>query len=76
MIKELIDFTKTIENDAPEISSWNIKPSDGLHIFLNMNKNQRFEKFEFIYYTGKNIDCSTEQLVQLERIKLYESKGR
>lgn len=79
MIKELINFTEKLQQDIPEISSWNINPSEGLHFFLKMNSDKSFQNFDYIYYTEKkekNSDYTDEQLAQLENIKQYESNGR
>jgi hypothetical protein len=42
MIRELINFAKKIEKDVQNISSWKIKASEGLHIFLKMERDIKY----------------------------------
>lgn len=76
MIKEIVNFTERIHKDIPEILSWNIKPSEGLHIFLNMNKDKGFSDFNFLYYSAKK-DKKDFYLEEIKKkILNYESNGR
>jgi len=74
MIKEIVKFTEQIYKDIPEISSWNIKPSEGLHIFLKMDIERDFCPYDTFYYTKKN-ETDEESLIR-EKTKKYESNGR
>ena len=76
MIREIINFTNNLEQDVIEVFSWNIKPSEGLHIFLNMNVEKKFDDFEFVYYSEKNDKGGFYSETIIDNIKKYETNGR
>ncbi len=60
MIKELISFTENLIRDISDIMQWNVQPSKGLHVFIDIdergewiNKNLELGK-NYEYYDGKN----------------------
>lgn len=38
MLHEIINYTKDLKNDNPDIMKRNLKPSDGLHIFVRLDE--------------------------------------
>jgi CRISPR-associated protein Csh1 len=58
MIQELINFTRNIAEDHPEIFSWGKKPSEGLHILVEL-EDGKWKNFparygtDFAFYDGK-----------------------
>lgn len=60
MIREVINFTHTLQNDNPDIMQWKDKPSIGLHIFIDVNEFGEWSNSELVkgkdyeYYDGKN----------------------
>jgi CRISPR-associated protein Csh1 len=73
MIIELINFTDSLHQD---VFTWNKKPSDGLHIFLNMETDKRFQALSFSYYSAKKERDDQFPQHQKDKITGYESFGR
>lgn len=73
MIKELINFTDSLDED---VFTWNKKPSDGLHLFLNMNTDRSFQDLSFTYYSDKKNTGNDFPQLQKNKITGYESAGR
>lgn len=59
MLREIINFTEDIIADIPDILQWNIKPSKGLHVFIDIDENGQWinqnlqEGKDYEYYNGK-----------------------
>lgn len=47
MIKELVQFTNSLEN---EVFSWNLNPSEGFHLLLEINQNDETFTLQSAYY--------------------------
>lgn len=72
MIREIINFTKDLIEDIPDIMEWKVQPNKGLHVFIDMDENgqwvnQNLQKgVDYDYYDGKS------DLTQLlESTKIY-----
>ena len=44
MIREIINFTKDLIEDIPDIMEWKVKPSKGLHVFIDIDDNGQWIK--------------------------------
>lgn len=59
MLREIINFTEDIIADIPDILQWNVKPSKGLHVFIDIDENGQWinqnlqEGKDYEYYDGK-----------------------
>lgn len=73
MIRELINFTENLIVDIPDIMQWNVQPSKGLHVFIDIDEqgkwaNQNLELGkDYDYYDGK-----TDLSQLLEKTKVYQ----
>lgn len=62
MIREIINFTRDILADIPDIRHWNAKPDKGLHVFIDIDDNGQWvnkelkEGVDYAYYDGENED--------------------
>ena len=62
MIQELINFTNDLITDIPDIVNWNNKPSNGLHIFIELNENYEWinkrmeQNIDYLYFDGNITD--------------------
>lgn len=62
MIREIINFTRDLLADIPDIRHWNAKPDKGLHVFIDIDENGRWvnkklkEGVDYAYYDGENED--------------------
>ena len=60
MLQEIIHFTEDIIADLPDILQWNLKPSKGLHVFIDIDENGQWvnqnlqEGKDYEYYDGKS----------------------
>lgn len=77
MIQEIVNFTQDLIEDIPDILLRNTKPSNGLHIFVEIdpkgnwkNKPPRYG-IDYIFYNGEN-----EQENMLSELTEYESYGK
>lgn len=67
MIREIINFTRDLLEDIPDIRLWNAKPDKGLHVFVDIDEDGRWintelkEGVDYTYYDGEN-----------EEIKLWD----
>ena len=67
MIREIINFTRDLLVDIPDIRLWNAKPDKGLHVFIDIDDNGQWvnkelkEEVDYTYYDGEN-----------ENIKLWD----
>jgi CRISPR-associated protein Csh1 len=74
MIREIINFTNDLMLDFPDVMQWNATPSDGLHIFADVNEEGNWQKDTTeVYHIKKgvgNIDKET-----FFKILKYEQMG-
>ena len=60
MLQEIIHFTEDIIADLPDILQWNLKPSKGLHVFIDIDENGQWvnqnlqEGKDYEYNDGKS----------------------
>lgn len=60
MLQEIIRFTEDIIVDLPDILQWNLQPSKGLHVFIDIDENGQWvnqnlqEGKDYEYYDGKS----------------------
>lgn len=92
MIKELINFTESLIEDIPDVMEWNIQPSKGLHIFIEINDkgdwvNQNLELGKsYDYYDGKNQDIqlwndcihyqNVSDYITMNKVQKFDSKQK
>jgi hypothetical protein len=74
MIREIINFTENLIEDIPDVMQWNIKPSRGIHIVVELdNEGQWVNKDNEMYLIDTNVnlnDIPSEALVQYEQLGL------
>lgn len=69
MIKELVNFTKNLDEDFKKMA---IKPSKGLHIIVNVDESDSVSISEFKYYNGTDeIDDFLSRVLLYERYSSY-----
>ena len=92
MIKEIINFTRDLLADIPDIRHWNAKPDKGLHVFINIDENGRWvnkelkEGVDYTYYDGENDeiklwdDCIRYQeattYISMNKVKKFDPKQK
>jgi len=92
MIREIINFTKDLIEDIPDIMEWKVKPSKGLHVFIDINDNsqwinQNLQKGkDFDYYDGKNQDIplwndciryqEVSNYISMNKVQKFDSKQK
>lgn len=68
MIKELINFTKNLDEGFKNLA---YRPSKGLHVLVKINENNVIEVDEYVYYNG--IDEINEVLSEILTFERYSS---
>lgn len=92
MIREIINFTKNLLEDIPDVMEWKVQPSKGLHIFIDIDndgkwKNQNLEKGkDYDYYDGKNSDIplwnecikyqNISNFITMNKVQKFDSKQK
>ena len=62
MIREIINFARDLFEGIPAIMEWKVQPSNGLHVFIDIDKNGQWinqnltKGKDYDYYDGKNQD--------------------
>lgn len=75
MIQEIINFTKNLIADIPNIMQWKIQPSKGLHIFVTLDENGSWGKnreygSDYYYYREEDNNAIIPTLIA------YEGEGK
>lgn len=92
MIREIINFTRDLLEDIPDIRLWNAKPDKGLHVFVDIDEDGRWintelkEGVDYTYYDGENEeiklwdDCIRYQeattYISMNKVKKIDSKQK
>ncbi len=92
MIREIINFTRDLLADIPDIRQWNAKPDKGLHVFVDIDEDGRWintelkEGVDYTYYDGENEeiklwdDCiryqETTTYITMNKVKKFDSKQK
>lgn len=92
MIREIINFTRDLLADIPDIRLWNAKPDKGLHVFVDIDENSRWintelkEGVDYTYYDGENEniklwgDCIRYQeattYISMNKVKKFDPKQK
>ena len=92
MIREIINFTRDLLEDIPDIRLWNAKPDKGLHVFVDIDEDGRWintelkEGVDYTYYDGENEeiklwdDCIRYQeattYISMKKVKKFDSKQK
>lgn len=92
MIREIINFTRDLLEDIPDIRLWNAKPDKGLHVFVDIDEDGRWintelkEGVDYTYYDGENEeiklwdDCIRYQeattYITMNKVKKFDSKQK
>lgn len=92
MIREIINFTRDLLEDIPDIRLWNAKPDKGLHVFVDIDEDGRWintelkEGVDYTYYDGENEeiklwdDCIRYQeattYISMNKVKKFDSKQK
>ena len=64
MIQEILNFTKELIEDNPEITQLKLTPQPGLYVFVDINENGDWTNTDLVkgkdydYYDGKNSDIA------------------
>ena len=74
MIKELINFTKNLDEDFKNLA---YTPSKGLHVLVKSNEDNIIEVEKYLYYNGTNeINDSLSEVLTFERYSSYISMNQ
>lgn len=92
MIREIINLTRDLLEDIPDIRLWNAKPDKGLHVFVDIDEDGRWintelkEGVDYTYYDGENEeiklwdDCIRYQeattYITMNKVKKFDSKQK
>ena len=73
MIREIINFTEQLIEDIPDIMQWNLQPSIGLHIIVEIDNSGQLINFpgekgyHWDYYDGKNMSSFLSSIIEYEQ---------
>jgi CRISPR-associated protein Csh1 len=73
MIQEIINYTKHLKEESPEIFEEGLEPSKGLHIFIELDNEGNAINFpgkkgiDWDYYDGKNISPFLNNIIPYEQ---------
>ncbi len=92
MIREIINFTKDLIEDAPHITQSRLVPESGLYVFIDIDENGIWTNTnlskgtDYDYYDGKNqdivlwSDCIRYQeatnYITMNKVKAFDSKQK
>lgn len=76
MIREIVNFTKNLLDDFPDIIQWNVKPNGGLYVFIHLDEEGHCRMDNLIY--GKDFfylnSTNTDAIGCVEKAKCYEEQ--
>lgn len=78
MIRELINFTNDLIEDIPDIMEWKIQPNSGLHIFIELNSEGKWDnkspqwEIDYAFYDGKTE--LTGLLLEFSKLEMYGNR--
>lgn len=75
MIREIVNFTKDLLDDFPEITEWNVKPNGGLYVFIHLDNEGHWNTDnlvygeDYFYLGGENADMveCVEKAIRYEK---------
>ncbi len=73
MIQEIINYTKHVKENSPKVFEDGLKPSNGLHIFIELDEGGNAINFpgeksiDWDYYDGKEITPFLKNIMDYER---------
>lgn len=75
MIREIVNFTKDLLDDFPEITEWNVKPNGGLYVFIHLDNEGHWNTDnlvygeDYFYLGGENVDMAecVEKAIRYEK---------
>lgn len=75
MIREIINFTKGVLEEYPEVMQWNVTPNGGLYVFVHLDEHGKWDSNNLVYgkdyfYIGKNYNIDN----CVELAKKYEGQ--
>lgn len=92
MIREIINFTKNLIEDIPDILTWNAYPDKGLHAFIDIDQDGHWSNtdlksdIDYVYYDGNNNDSPLLQnayhyqdasgYITMNKVKAFDSKQK
>lgn len=92
MIREIINFMNDLMSDISDVTQWNVEPSKGLHIFVDIYGNGAWKNsnllkgVDYDYYDGKNKeislfnDCirfqSVSDYITMNKVQKFDSKQK
>lgn len=92
MIREIINFTKDLIEDLPEIVNLNNKPQEGLYVFIDINERGEWTNqdlrigIDYAFFDGKNQespllnDCIRYQeatsFITMNKVKAFDGKQK
>ncbi|MDD2438153.1 MAG: hypothetical protein PHF73_11225 [Massilibacteroides sp.] len=78
MIREIINFTNDLIEDIPDIMEWKVQPNSGLHIFIELNREGKWDnkspqwKIDYAFYDGKTE--LTGLLIEFSKLEMYGNR--
>lgn len=77
MIREIINFTKGLLEEYPEVMQWNVTPNGGLYVFVHLDEHGKWDCNNLVYgkdyfYIGVNDNID----MHVELAKKYEEQVR
>jgi len=73
MIQEIVNYMKHLKENSPQIFEQGLEPSNGLHIFVELDENGNAINFpgekgkDWDYYDGKEITSFLSNIIKYER---------
>lgn len=73
MLQEIINYTRHLKENSPQIFEQNIEPSKGLHIFIELDEEGNTINFpgekgvNWDYYDGKEMSPFLNEIIKLEQ---------
>lgn len=92
MIQEILNFTKELIEDNPEITQLKLTPQSGLYVFVDINENGDWANADLVkgkdydYYDGNNSDIAlwndciryqeATNYISMNKVKAFDSKQK
>lgn len=76
MIREIINFTKDLLENFPDILQWNAKPNGGLYVFVHLDNEGHWDSSNLVYgkdYFYINVNNSNDE-EYINKVMAYEEQ--
>jgi hypothetical protein len=77
MIQEIVNYIKHLKKDSPQVLEMGLKPSKGLHIFVELDENGNAVNFpgqkgvNWDYYDGKEMSLFIKNIVSFDMVTSF-----